>query len=125
MFRSVLLSAHSVARSIAARTVLYLMAVASGILGARLAWAGAYPRNEGLRVVNPLHTTLIPWDSINRIELGEYLFTPMAFVVSLDGSRLHIYGIDGTASVRRTETLIQELNALVAKKRQSIGDVRT
>ena len=70
--------------------------------------------------MNPFRTVLLPWSSIDRMEMGEYLLIPMAFVVLLDGSRFHIFGIDGTPNIQRATRQIRDLNALVLRERDAI-----
>lgn len=88
----------------------------------RLARAGAYAGDEGVRVVNPLRTVRLDWDSIMRFTLRPHKgFPALGFVELFDGSKVEIWGIQSRSrapsALRGNEELIESLNERLAQER--------
>jgi PH (Pleckstrin Homology) domain-containing protein len=60
----------------------------------RLARAGAYVEDGGIRIVNPGRTIHLPWERIDRFSLRAYKgFPALGFADLVDGERVEIWGI--------------------------------
>ena len=61
---------------------------------ARLARAGVFTSEEGIRILNPLRTVTVPWKRVRRFTLNRHRgFPGMGFVELLDGEPIEIWGI--------------------------------
>ncbi len=89
----------------------------------RLARAGVYADEQGIRVVNPLQTVRVPWDRIMRVTVrASKGFPAVGFAEMHDGTRVQMWGIQSrSASVpakRVPEELVEQLNERLARERE-------
>lgn len=88
----------------------------------RLARAGVYADEEGIRVLNPLRTVRVPWDHVLRFTLkASKGFPAVGFAELIDGREIQIWGIQsrsGTRAARRIpEEVVAALNERLATER--------
>ena len=100
-----------------------------GVVGAlslfcllRLARAGVYAGDDGIRVLNPLRTVRVPWDHVLRFTLKPHKgFPALGFVELIDGREIQIWGIQSRSSSvvakRIPEAVVGELNERLARER--------
>jgi hypothetical protein len=99
-----------------------VVAVLSIFCLVRLARAGVYADDEGIRVLNPLRTQRAPWDHVLRFTLkGSKGFPAVGFAELIDGREIQIWGIQArshTAAARRIpEEVVAALNERLAQER--------
>ena len=88
----------------------------------RLARTGIRPMENGIRITNPLRTKDVDWGRVERFEVGQYGLYPRIGICHLwDGSRIHIWGIQGPnptfrSRSGRAEQVVEELNHLLKQK---------
>jgi hypothetical protein len=90
----------------------------------RLARAGVYADDEGIRVLNPLRTVRIPWEQVDHFSLRPYKgFPSVGFAELVDGGRVQMWGIQArsynTAAKRVPEELIEALNRRLQESRRA------
>lgn len=90
----------------------------------RLARAGVYADERGIRIVNPLRTVTVPWEHVTRFRLGASGgFPTIAFADLVDGERIQIWGIQArsrSVPARRVpEELVDALNERLAEARRA------
>jgi hypothetical protein len=97
----------------------------------RLARAGVYASDQGIRVVNPFRTEFVPWHHLTRFVARPHKgFPALGFAQRLDGTEVELWGIQArspsTASKRVVEELVGELNDQLfeARKREPTGPPR-
>jgi hypothetical protein len=88
----------------------------------RLARAGVYADDEGIRVLNPMRTVRIPWERVERFTLRPHKgFPAVGFAELSDGSRVQIWGIQARsrakAALRIPEEVVAQLNERLAEAR--------
>jgi hypothetical protein len=88
----------------------------------RLARAGVYADDAGIRIVNPLRTERIPWERVQRFTLRAHGgFPAVGFAELVDGERVQIWGIQArshSAPARRIpEEVVESLNERLAQAR--------
>lgn len=103
---------------------------AVGVVGAltlfcllRLARAGVYAGDEGIRVLNPLRTVRVPWDHVLRFTLKPHKgFPAVAFAELIDGREIQIWGIQSrspsVAAKRIPEEVVAALNERLTRERE-------
>lgn len=90
----------------------------------RMARAGVYADEKGIRVLNPLRTVRIPWERVHRFSLRPYKgFPAVGFAEMVDGERLQIWGIQArshtTAARRVPEEIVEALNRRLEESRRA------
>jgi hypothetical protein len=102
---------------------------AVGVVGAlslfcllRLARAGVYAREDGIRVLNPLRTVRVPWEHILRFTIKPSRgFPAVGFVELIDGREIQVWGIQArspsVAAKRVPEEVVEQLNERLARER--------
>lgn len=88
----------------------------------RLARAGVYAGDDGIRVLNPLRTQKVPWDHVLRFTVkASKGFPAVGFAELIDGREIQIWGIQarsGSAVARRVpEAVVAALNERLATER--------
>jgi hypothetical protein len=88
----------------------------------RLARAGVYADDEGIRILNPLRTVRIPWARVQRFTLRAHGgFPAVGFAELVDGEKVQIWGIQArshSAPARRVpEEVVAALNERLAQAR--------
>jgi hypothetical protein len=88
----------------------------------RLARAGIYAGDDGIKVVNPLRTVRVPWGHILRFTLKPRRgFPAVAFVELIDGREIQVWGIQsrsGTVPAKRIPQVeVDKLNERLAAVR--------
>jgi hypothetical protein len=84
----------------------------------RGARAGVYVIPEGVKILNPLRTTFVPWSRLARFTLRRWgPFPLMGHAVLTDDSSVHIFGIEAPNPLTRSrnqsaQKLIADLNAV-------------
>jgi hypothetical protein len=103
------------------RGVFVTMAVLLGAYGVfRLARCGVYVIDNGVRVVNPVRTRFVPWETISRFSIRRVGFHPgMGVVDRKDATIVPIWGIQIPNPMTRpknrsAQRLIEELNRVLA-----------
>ena len=101
-----------------------------GVVGAlslfcllRLARAGVYAKEDGIRVLNPLRTVRVPWDHVLRFTLKPHKgFPALGFVELIDGREIQIWGVQArsssAAAKRIPEDVVERLNERLARERE-------
>ena len=89
----------------------------------RLARAGVYADDRGIRVLNPLRTVKVPWDHILRFTLKPHQgFPAVAFAELIDGREIQIWGIQSRSATVAAKKIPQEevdrLNERLAAQRE-------
>jgi hypothetical protein len=92
----------------------------------RLARAGVYAEDEGVRILNPLSSTRIPWEHLQRFTLGPHKgFAALGFAERVDGTKVEIWGIQSrshTAAAKKIpEQVIEELNERLREERARLS----
>ncbi len=88
----------------------------------RLARTGVRPMENGIRIINPLRTRDVDWGRVERFEVGTYgIYSRIGICHLWDGSRIHIWGIQGPNPTFRSasgsaEWVVEELNLLLKQK---------
>ena len=90
----------------------------------RLARAGVYTDDDGIRVVNPLHTVEVPWPHLIRFTARPNGGFPLiGFAERVDGTEVQLWGVQARSSnagaKRVVNELIDQLNAHLAQVRRS------
>jgi Bacterial PH domain len=90
----------------------------------RLARAGVYAGEEGIRVVNPLRTVEIPWPHLIRFTARPHKGFPLiGFAQRVDGTEVKLWGVQArsgsSGAMKVCEDLIAELNERLAQVRSS------
>ncbi len=88
----------------------------------RLARAGAFVDDRGVRIVNPLRTVRLPWEELAGFSLRAHGgFPALGFAERRDGSRVGIWGIQARSSSpaarRAPEAAIAALEARLEQER--------
>lgn len=88
----------------------------------RLARAGVYADEAGIRIINPLRTVKLPWERVVRFSLRPSGgFAAVGFAELIDAEPIQIWGIQArvnTVPSRKVpEELIDQLNARLAAER--------
>ena len=101
-----------------------VVAVLSAFCLLRLARAGVYVDDDGIRVLNPLRTVRMRWEDVLRFTLKPRGgFPAVGFVERIDGTEVQVWGIQarsGTAAARRIpEELVSALNERLAGAREA------
>jgi len=91
---------------------------------ARLARAGVYADDEGIRILNPLRSVRVPWDHILRFTVrASKGFPAVGFAELVDGREIMIWGIQsrsGTAVAKRIPAeVVEELNERLRVEREA------
>jgi hypothetical protein len=86
----------------------------------RLARAGVYAGEDGIRVVNPLATIHIPWEHLVRFTARpQGGFPLMGFAQRVDGTEVQLWGVQArsgsTGAKRVVEELVAQLNERLAQ----------
>ena len=94
----------------------------SGFCLLRLARAGVYADAEGIRILNPLSSTRIPWEHLRRFTLqASKGFPAVAFAERTDGTTVQIWGIQArsyTAAAKKIpEQVVERLNERLREER--------
>lgn len=89
----------------------------------RLARAGVYANDEGIRVLNPLRTVRVPWDHVLRFTLRPHKgFPALGFAELIDGREVELWGVQSrssTATAKKVpEDLVAQLNERLARERE-------
>ena len=89
----------------------------------RLARAGVYAGEDGIRVLNPLRTVRVPWEHVLRFTFKPHKgFPGLGFVELIDGREIQIWGIQArsstVAATRIPEQVVAELNERLARERE-------
>ena len=90
----------------------------------RLARAGVFVGEEGIRVLNPFYTVEIPWKRVRRFDLRRHKgFPALGFVDLLDGDPVQVWGIQARsrnpAATRQAQEVVDALNARLAEMREA------
>jgi hypothetical protein len=90
----------------------------------RLARAGVYAGDEGIRVVNPFTTVEVPWAHLIRFTARpQGGFPLMGFAQRVDGTEVQLWGVQarsGSSGAKRiVEDVIAQLNEHLAQVRAS------
>ena len=88
----------------------------------RLARAGVWIREEGIRILNPFGSEEIPWEHMTRFTARPHKgFPMMGFAQRIDGTEVELWGVQsrGTSSgsKRIVEELVDQLNEELARAR--------
>lgn len=88
----------------------------------RLARAGVYADDSGIRVLNPLNTVRIPWEHLQRFTLRPHRgFAAVGFAERVDGTRVLIWGVQARSASapakRIPEEVVAALNERLAQER--------
>ena len=124
-FGGVLISATRPDGSVGSRVAAAVVVVAmSGFVYFRLARAGVYAGDDGIRVVNPLETVEVPWPHLVRFTARpQGGFPLMGFAQRVDGTEVKLWGVQarssGAGAKRVVEDVIEQLNEHLAQVRQS------
>lgn len=103
-------------------------AVVVGLLSAfclwRLARAGVYADDEGIRVLNPTRTTRVAWDDVLRFRMRSHRgFPAVGFAELVDGTEILCWGLQArsrnAAAMRIPEAVVEELNERLAAERSA------
>jgi hypothetical protein len=89
----------------------------------RLARAGVYAKEDGIRVLNPVRTVRVPWDHVLRFTIKPHKgFPALGFVELIDGREIQIWGVQARSSTaagkRIPEEVIGQLNERLARERE-------
>ena len=89
----------------------------------RLARAGVYADDEGIRVLNPLRTVRVPWDHVLRFTLKPHKgFPALGFAELIDGRQVEMWGVQSRSSTvaakKIPEDLVAQLNERLARERE-------
>ena len=89
----------------------------------RLARAGVYADDAGIRVVNPLRTVRVPWDHVLRFTLKPHKgFPALGFAELIDGRQVEMWGVQSRSSTvaakKIPEDLVAQLNERLARERE-------
>ena len=89
----------------------------------RLARAGVYADEKGIRVLNPLRTVKVPWDHVLRFTFKPHKgFPAVGFVELIDGREIQIWGVQSRSSTvaakRIPEEVVGRLNERLARERE-------
>ena len=81
----------------------------------RLARAGVYADDDGIRVVNPLRTERLPWEHLVRFTFKAYKgFPGIGLAELIDGRRVELWGIQARSpnegAKRVPRQLVDDLN---------------
>ncbi len=75
----------------------------------RLARAGIYAGDDGIKVVNPLRTVSVPWGHILRFTLKPHKgFPAVAFAELIDGREIQIWGIQSRSNTPAAKKVPQQ-----------------
>jgi Bacterial PH domain len=90
----------------------------------RMARAGVYAGDDGIRIVNPFATVEIPWPHLVRFTARpKGGFPLMGFAERVDGTEVQLWGVQarsGSAGSKRVvDGLIEQLNEHLAQVRRS------
>jgi hypothetical protein len=90
----------------------------------RLARAGVYAGEEGIRVVNPLRTVEVPWPHLIRFTARPHRGFPLiGFAQRVDGTEVELWGVQarsGSSGAKRVvEDVVKQLNEHLAQVRAS------
>jgi hypothetical protein len=92
-----------------------------GLVGIRSARAAVICSPIGIRVLNPFRSYVVPWQEIESFSVGRFGFTPlMAYARLDDGSRLHLFAIQGGILI--VLVLIDEIQACAPTRIPVVGD---
>jgi hypothetical protein len=90
-----------------------------GVVGVRFIRAGVEVFESGIRVRNVFSTFEVPWQQIEKFEIGESGLLPMVCLIHLkDGSEKHAVGIQERTNFPSgsAKAITDELNAELAKR---------
>lgn len=101
-----------------------LVGVLSAFCLLRLARAGVYADEHGIRVLNPLRTVKVPWEHVLRFTLRPHRgFPAVAFAELIDGREIQIWGIQSRSQTVAAKRIPQEevdrLNERLAAERDA------
>jgi hypothetical protein len=90
----------------------------------RLARAGVYVDDDGIRVVNPFTTVEVPWAHLIRFTArSQGGFPLIGFAQRVDGTEVQLWGVqargNSSGAKRVVEELIAQLNQRLAQARAS------
>ena len=99
-----------------------VMVLLSVFVYLRLARAGVYASDEGIRVVNPLKTVKVPWEHLIRFTARPNKGFPLiGFAQRVDGSEVELWGVQarsGSSGAKRiVDQVIAQLNERLALAR--------
>jgi hypothetical protein len=91
----------------------------------RLARAGVYARDGGIRVVNPFSSVDVPWSHLVRFTARpQGGFPLMGFAQRVDGTEVKLWGVQarsGSAAAKRVvEEVVAQLNERLAQARPDL-----
>ena len=95
----------------------------TGFVVVRLARTAVRANEGGITIINPLKTRHVSWNSIERFIVDRYGLYPKIGIVELkDGSRIHLWALQGPNPLGRprnriAENLVEALNELLRNSR--------
>jgi hypothetical protein len=96
----------------------------SAFVFARLARAGVYAGDDGIRIVNPFGTVEVPWAHMLRFSARPHKGFPLiGFAERVDGTEIQLWGVQArsgsTAATRIVDDVVAQLNERLAQARAS------